>query len=523
MTTTELDALRWDDAFVRTLPGEPVARPGSRQVMAASWARVAPTPVAAPRILAWSDEAAALLGLARPLDAEGATAQVLGGNQVLPAMQPFALGYGGHQFGTWAGQLGDGRALTLGEVIGPDGRSWEVQLKGAGPTPYSRRSDGRAVLRSSIREFLCSEAMHHLGVPTTRALALTATGDEVVRDMFYDGRPRAEPGAIVTRLAPTFVRFGNFELHGWRDEHELLRALADHVMARHFPQLAAGDYAAWFAEVCRRTAVMVAHWMRVGFVHGVMNTDNMSILGLTLDYGPYGWLDTFDPDFTPNTTDAANGRYRFGNQPGIAQWNLAHLARALVPLVSDGAALSAALDTYKQTFEATYRTMMLEKLGLTWTAGDDPFLVELLAIFAAAETDYTIGFHGLAAIDLTATSDDALLAPMRPAFYGEPDRDHRARLAAWIRRYAERATREPGGVEERRARMGRVNPVIVLRNYLVHQAIDRAEAGDLAPVERLLAAARRPYAADDEYADLVAQRPDWARRAAGCSALSCSS
>jgi uncharacterized protein YdiU (UPF0061 family) len=528
-----LDELTWTDAFVAALPGARGGGVASRQVPGAAWAEVAPSPVPAPRLLVWSDDAAALLGLARRPGDDDALAAVLGGNRVVPGMRPFALGYGGHQFGTWAGQLGDGRALTLGEARGPAG-TWEVQLKGAGPTPYSRRADGRAVLRSSIREFLCSEAMHHLGVPTTRALALVGTGAEVVRDMFYDGRPRAEPGAIVTRLAPTFVRFGNFQLHAWREEHALLRALADHVIAHHFPALGPpgpATYAAWFAEVARRTAVMVAHWMRVGFVHGVMNTDNMSILGLTIDYGPYGWLDPFDVDFTPNTTDHATGRYRFGNQPGVAQWNLAQLARALTPLVDDPAALTAGLETYRRTFARSYRTQMLEKLGLTWAGvdddeGDDELLRELLELFAVVETDFAIGFRALAEVPLAtaATAADVdLVAPLAPAFYQDPSPAVVERWAAWLRRYGARAAREPGGLAARAPRMARVNPVIVLRNYVVQRAIEAAEAGDLAPVHRLLAAARRPYDADPAYADLVARRPEWARRAPGCSALSCSS
>ncbi len=529
MDPISLEALAWDDAFVRALPGARGLGRGSQQVPGAVWAEVTPTPVAAPRLLAWSDDAAALLGLtARPSD--DAVAAVLGGNRVLAAMRPFALGYGGHQFGSWAGQLGDGRALTLGEVRGPDHR-WEVQLKGAGPTPYSRRADGRAVLRSSIREFLCSEAMHHLGVPTTRALALVATGDTVVRDMFYDGRPRAEQGAIVTRLAPTFVRFGNFQLHAWRDEPTLLRSLADHVMAQHYPALGAGDYAAWFAEIARRTAVMIAHWMRVGFVHGVMNTDNMSILGVTLDYGPYGWLDPYDPDFTPNTTDHAHGRYRFGNQPAVAQWNLAQLARALTPLVEDPGVLQAGLDGYRHTFARSHRTGMLEKLGLTWAGvdddeRDDELLRELFELLGFDELDYTLAFLRLAELDLTTAaevSDAALVAPLLSAFYREPQPSTVQAWAAWLRRYAARAALEPGGLSARAPRMARANPVIILRNYLVQQAIDAAEKGDLAPTLRLHEASKRPYTADPAYADLVARRPEWARRAPGCSALSCSS
>ena len=246
--------------------------------------------------------------------------EVLAGNRVLEGMAPYAARYGGHQFGVWAGQLGDGRAITLAEIAAPDGRRHDVQLKGAGRTPYSRTADGRAVLRSSVREFICSEAMHWLGVPTTRALALVATGESVIRDMFYDGNPEPEPGAIVCRVAPTFVRFGNFEILAAHDEIDTLRRLADYVIVRHFPELgtpSAEVYARWFREVCRRTAVMVAEWTRVGFVHGVMNTDNMSVLGLTIDYGPYGWLEGFDPMWTPNTTDAQGRRYRFGAQPQI--------------------------------------------------------------------------------------------------------------------------------------------------------------------------------------------------------------
>jgi serine/tyrosine/threonine adenylyltransferase len=524
--------LPWDDRFVRSVPGVTDVSAGSRQLPGVCYARVSPTPVAAPTLVAWSDDAAALLGVTRESDPE--LAAVLGGNRVLPGMRPFALGYGGHQFGTWAGQLGDGRALTLGEVIGPGGQSWEVQLKGAGPTPYSRRADGRAVLRSSIREFLCSEAMHYLGVPTTRALGLVTTGDRVVRDMFYDGRPRDELGAIVTRIAPTFVRFGNFQLHAWREEPALLRQLADHVITRHFPELgppSPATYRRWFDEICRRTAVMIAHWMRVGFVHGVMNTDNMSILGLTLDYGPYGWLDNFDADFTPNTTDFANGRYRFGNQPGIAQWNLSHLGRALVGLVDEPAGLASGLATYRVTFERTYRTLMLGKLGLTWGLcedgeQDDQRLRDVMALLARVETDYSIAFRCLGAIDLTdaaTRSDAALVAPLLPAFYREPTPDTVEAWAAWLRPYAIRAGREPGGLPARASRMNALNPAIVLRNYIVQRAIDAADGGDFAPVTRLLTAARQPYHPSDEFHDLIARRPEWARNAPGCSALSCSS
>ncbi|NWG88065.1 MAG: YdiU family protein, partial [Hydrogenophilaceae bacterium] len=327
--------LKFDNRFVADLPGDPEEGARRRQVHGACWSRVLPTPVAKPQLLAHSPEVAALLGIAEAEIATPEFAEVFAGNRLIEGMAPYAACYGGHQFGNWAGQLGDGRAINLGEAINAAGQRWELQLKGAGPTPYARRADGRAVLRSSIREFLCSEAMHHLGVPTTRALSLVATGESVLRDMFYDGNPQYEPGAVVCRVAPSFIRFGNFEIFSSRSDTALLEKLVDFTIARDFPEIE-GDVqekrARWYEEVCTRTARMIAHWMRVGFVHGVMNTDNMSILGLTIDYGPYGWIDNYDPDWTPNTTDAEGRRYRFGHQPQIAHWNLSRLAESLVPV-----------------------------------------------------------------------------------------------------------------------------------------------------------------------------------------------
>src|SRR3954466_3837315 len=357
-----LEKLRFENSFVRELPADSVAENVPRPVREAAYTRVTPTPVAAPRLLAWSDELAEYLGMARPESAD-----VLAGNRVLPGMQPYAARYGGHQFGHWAGQLGDGRAITLGEIVATDGSRQELQLKGAGKTPYSRTADGRAVLRSSVREFMCSEAMHWLGVPTTRALSLVATGEPVVRDMFYDGNPQPEPGAIVCRVAPSFVRFGNFEILASLKELEPLRRLADYVIVNHFPGLnrdAPAVHARWLEEICRRTAILMVEWMRVGFVHGVMNTDNMSILGLTIDYGPYGWLEGYDFNWTPNTTDSQGRRYCFGNQPNIAYWNLMRLAAALAPLIEDNDALEQGLKVFGETFNNSWLGMLASKLGL---------------------------------------------------------------------------------------------------------------------------------------------------------------
>ncbi len=517
-------ASRFDDSFVRSLPADPLQQDFPRPVRNACYSRVKPTPVAAPELLAWADAVGGQLGIARPVSATGPAADVLGGNRVLPGMQPYAARYGGHQFGNWAGQLGDGRAMTLTEVIGPDGRRRELQLKGAGRTPYSRRADGRAVLRSSVREFLCSEAMHYLGVPTTRALSLVATGEPVERDMFYDGNAQDEPGAIVCRVAPSFVRFGNFEILTWNDELDELRRLADYVITTHYPELGEPSpevYARWFEEICRRTAVMVADWMRVGFVHGVMNTDNMSILGLTIDYGPYGWLEGYDLGWTPNTTDATGRRYCYGRQPEIAQWNLLRLAGALSPLIPDRADLEAGIDTYGRVYGECSQRIMGDKLGLLEFAdGDDALVEDLVAALHGAETDMTLFFRGLAGVPVAAADDAALMAPLRAAFYDDSDGAH---LLDWLRRYAERVRRDGQDPAARRARMNRTNPKYVPRNYLAQLAIDALAAGDASGLERLLAVLEHPYDEQPQHEDLAARRPEWARHKAGCSALSCSS
>ena len=504
----DLAQASFENTFVRDLPADPVLVNVPRQVSNACYTRVEPTPVAAPRLLAWSDAMGELLGLSHP---SAQAVEVLGGNRILEGMQPYAARYGGHQFGHWAGQLGDGRAITLAEIIATDGSRQELQLKGAGRTPYSRTADGRAVLRSSLREFMCSEAMFHLGVPTTRALSLAGTGEPVIRDMFYDGHPRPEPGAIVCRVAPSFVRFGTFQILAANNELDALKRLADYVTREHFP---GHSHASGFHEVCRRTALLMVDWMRLGFVHGVMNTDNLSILGVTIDYGPYGWLEGYDPMWTPNTTDAQGRRYCYGNQPGIAQWNLARLAEALLALV-EREPLEKGLNLYAETFNEAWRRALAQKLGLE--TPDEELARELLEALSETETDFTLFFRRLAAVPLEG-SDDALLAPLRTAFYAD-DAPHQ-RLLAWLRRYVERV--RPHGAA-RAQQMDKVNPKYVFRNYLAQQAIDALEAGDASVLERLQRVLARPYDEQPEHEELAARRPEWARHKAGCSALSCSS
>jgi uncharacterized protein YdiU (UPF0061 family) len=523
-------ALQFDNTFVRELPADPVEADHTRQVMGACYSRVAPTRVAQPRLVAVAREVAAMLGMSEDDVAADAFVDVLAGNRLATGMTGYSACYGGHQFGSWAGQLGDGRAISLGEVVGPSGARWELQLKGAGRTPYSRTADGRAVMRSSVREFLCSEAMHHLGVPTTRALSLVATGETVVRDILYDGNPRAEPGAIVCRVAPSFIRFGNFEIFAARGELDVLARLADYTVKTHFPQLGPPSkevYGRWFAEVCRRTAELMVHWMRVGFVHGVMNTDNMSILGLTIDYGPYGWLEGYDPGWTPNITDASGRRYRFGAQPRVALWNLVQLANALMPLTEDAALLEAGLAHYAETFAQGHLSALAAKLGLAQP--DEALFDELFRVLGLVETDMTLFFRGLAGLSAARApgelSDDQLLTPIAEAYYspGALEAAPRAAIGAWLRDYLERVRAEGVTDADRRARMNAVNPRYVLRNYLAQLAIDDAEKGEPRKVRELLEVLRRPYEEQPGCEAFAQKRPEWARDRAGCSMLSCSS
>lgn len=528
---THLDALLFDNRFIRELPGDPDVSNNRRQVMGACYSRVLPTKVVKPKLIAYSREVAAQLDLAPEICESDYFADVFTGNRLSVGMEPYAACYGGHQFGNWAGQLGDGRAINLGEVLNRQGQRLVLQLKGAGPTPYSRMADGLAVLRSSVREFLCSEAMHHLGVPTTRALSLTLTGESVIRDMFYDGNPTAEPGAVVCRVAPSFTRFGSFQIFTARGDIKLLKELVDYTIRTDFPHLGEPSpavYLAWFEEICRKTAEMIVHWQRVGFVHGVMNTDNMSILGLTIDYGPYGWLENYDPDWTPNTTDASARRYRFGNQPQIAFWNLAQLANAIYPLIEQADLMQQAINVYAESFEKGWQDMMASKLGLR--AFDNSLSTELLAILQLVETDMTIFYRKLAMMNIDNgspedISDETLIMPLMEAYY-VPEQltpQYRERIGHWLRNYMRRIQKEETPDQERRVRMNSVNPKYVLRNYLAQSAIDKAGHGDYSMIDELLQLLQHPYDEQVGREAFAVKRPDWARKRAGCSMLSCSS
>ena len=440
---------------------------------------------ARPVLVHASSDAAALIGLDAAALAHPGFAATFSGALPLPGYAPLAMVYSGHQFGQWAGQLGDGRALTIGQVPGKAGGIWDIQLKGAGKTPYSRFGDGRAVLRSSIREYLCSEAMAALGVPTTRALSVVATGAHVLRES-------VEPGAVVARLLRSNIRFGHFEHFHHGGQPGLVRELADFVIEHHHPELAGlpDRHALWFDEVVTRTAHMVAHWQDIGFAHGVMNTDNMSILGDTLDYGPFGFLDSFDPGFICNHSDHM-GRYAFGRQPGIAFWNLQALAVAVQGVVGWDA-IDASLKQFIERFVASYSAMMRARIGLPGDAdgevihgADGDLVTDLLALMKRSGADYTLGFRLL-----SATDDN----PGRAVWTALFDDEVRASAFAWLGRWQAHIARTDPDFGPVQARMNAVNPKFVLRNWVAEHAIRAVEdRGDIAALDRVFRLVTRPF------------------------------
>ena len=511
--------LNLNDTFNRELPADAVSENYVRQVPNAAFSYVAPTVPKRPSLVHYSPQMLAAVGLAEQ-DAHGEEfLKVFSGVSVYPDTKPFAMCYGGHQFGNWAGQLGDGRAINLFEVE-HENRHWALQLKGAGKTPYSRGADGLAVLRSSIREYLCSEAMFHLGVPTTRALTLVLTGDDVLRDMFYDGNADYEKGAIVCRAAPSFVRFGNFQMFAVRQDFENLKKLTDYTIRHFYPHLGAPNketYIEFFREISEKTLDLMIDWERVGFVHGVMNTDNMSILGLTIDYGPYGWLENYDPNWTPNTTDAGQKRYRFGNQASVGVWNLMQLGNALYPLIEDAAPLEEILENYQTSYLPKHVRMMSDKLGLKDDAETD-FVGELEQNMYQSEMDLTLFFRNLSEFD--ENNPHEFWTKLEASSYSENLEKFKPQWTKFLADYAAILKSEN---RERTAQMNRVNPKYVLRNYMAQLAIDAADEGDYSIIDELFNLLLKPYDEQPESQKWFAKRPDWAKVKAGCSMLSCSS
>ena len=468
--------------------------------------RVAPTPLSEPYWVAQNQVLATELNVPPAVFEQPETLWYLSGSarQYQPA--PLASVYSGHQFGQYVSQLGDGRALLLGDSLDAAGQRWEWQLKGAGKTPFSRFADGRAVLRSSIREYLCSEAMHGLGIPTTRALALTGSNDAVFRE-------QPETAAVVTRIAPSFLRFGHFEFMYHRGLHENLQPLADFVIDHYFQDCRQAEqpYVALADAIARRTADLVAAWQSVGFCHGVLNTDNMSLLGLTIDYGPFGFLDAYDRRHVCNHSDNG-GRYAYNEQPYVTHWNLSRLVSCLLPLAPEGE-LVAVLDAYPDYYQSAYLTKMRAKLGLQEAYPEDEALVvDLFNALQGRKVDFTLFFRYLSELD----SQHAALLPAKllALFDGPQDA-----FITWVDLYRNRLNLENSTQAQRVEQMNQINPLYVLRNYLLEQAITAAQQGDFTPINRLQNCLYQPYREQSEYADFAAPAPDWAEQIC----VSCSS
>jgi uncharacterized protein YdiU (UPF0061 family) len=519
--------LKINNQFSTSLKADPNDTNTSRQVLNAAFSYVNPRVPSNPKLLHVSEEVASLLNITNDETKANDFLEVFSGKSIFPNSRSYAMNYAGHQFGNWAGQLGDGRAIVLAEVD-TNNETLMIQLKGAGSTPYSRRADGLAVLRSSIREHLCSEAMYHLGVPTTRSLSLILTGDKVLRDIMYDGNADYEKGAVVCRIAPTFIRFGNFELFSAQNDIENLKMLADFTIKYYYSEIQSEGkekYIQFFKLVAENTRKMIIHWQRVGFVHGVMNTDNMSILGLTIDYGPYGWLEDYNPNWTPNTTDREYRRYRFGNQPDVAQWNLFQLANALYPLIEEAAALEKIINDFKTLYDADYLDMMKSKLGLEkFHKNDDKLISDLEHVLQFSETDMTIFFRDLSNLQKEKSAGCAI-SLINNAFYNpkEISKTILKNWEKWFTKYIERIDFEDDSDVIRKAKMDAVNPKYVLRNYMAQLAIDAANDEDYSLITILHELLKKPYDEQPEHEKWFSKRPDWAREKIGCSMLSCSS
>jgi uncharacterized protein YdiU (UPF0061 family) len=466
--------------------------------------RVQPTPLPKPYLVSFNEKAVELIGLDAQEAARPEFVEYFTGNKLLPGSEPISAIYAGHQFGSFVPQLGDGRAILLGEAMNEKGERWDIQLKGAGLTPFSRMGDGRAVLRSTIREYLCSEAMHALGIPTTRALCITGSDERVYRET-------VETAAVLTRLAPTHVRFGSFELFYYRRQYEQVRELADYVIREFYPHLTEAEdkYLQFLSEVIERTAKLIAQWQAVGFAHGVMNTDNMSIIGLTIDYGPFGFLDEFDPEFICNHSDYS-GRYAFDQQPSIALWNLSRLAQALVGLIEPEEAMTR-LDEFQRIFVDEYLGLMREKIGLEKEELEDAQIISaLLEILQANNVDYTQFFRRLGEFETGENEKNDLLQQM----FIEPESFDR-----WAKIYRDRLAKENGSNAERREQMMRVNPKFILRNHIAQAAIEKAQSGDYTEVDTLLKVLQNPFDEQPEMERFAEPPPVGSKRIA----VSCSS
>ncbi|MGI9527207.1 MAG: protein adenylyltransferase SelO [Weeksellaceae bacterium] len=503
--------------FLESFVGDTTYNPMQRQTPDVLYALVNPIGYPEAKLIHYNKELAESLGFSSPLTA---TETDLMNANPPKDLKTYATAYAGHQFGQWAGQLGDGRAIGLGEIRDNNGKFIELQWKGAGATPYSRHADGRAVLRSTIREYLMSEAMYHLGVPTTRSLSISLTGEQVMRDIMYNGNPQLEPGAVMIRTAESFIRFGHFEFLTAHNKIDALKSLADWVINRYFSSITNLEgkerYVAFLKEVQERTIEMIIHWYRIGFVHGVMNTDNMSILGLTIDYGPYAMMEEYDLKFTSNTTDLPGRRYAFGQQGNIALWNIHALANALYPLIDDTEAIQEVLNDFEPTFWHSFDDMISAKLGLDEDIkANQSFIKSWQLMMLDLKLDYTLFFVELMKYRESGTFN------LENVRYQELNDAHHKIFNNFIQAYDERLEANTISKEKSIQLMKKNNPHFILRNYQLYDAIQDAEKGNYEKFEKLYQALQNPY--ENKFPSLQQKRPDWADNVPGCSMLSCSS
>lgn len=504
--------------FIELFPGDFTFNPRQRQTPEVLFSTVKPEEFSNPRLIIFNQDLSQEIGLGQY---EASDLSFLVGNKLPQNIKPYATNYAGYQFGNWAGQLGDGRAIYAGEIINNQNKKFEIQWKGAGATPYSRHADGRAVLRSSLREYLMSEAMHNLGVPTTRALSLCQTGEEVMRDVMYDGHPKYEKGAIVVRTAESFLRFGHFEMLGATKNITVLKQLADYAIKNYFPEIEVHSekpYLQWFQNIAKRTANLIVEWYRVGFVHGVMNTDNMSVLGLTIDYGPYSMLDEYDLNFTPNTTDLPGRRYAFGQQAKIAQWNLWQLGNAVFPLINDAQAIEQVLSDFGDYFWQQHDEMFCRKFGFDGLREEDSeYLLKWQQTMQDLRIDYTLFFTHLEKLE----NHDGIFNNFKDCFYAPLSMEERQGFEDLIKTYQQRIAKNTISKEESAKIMAQNNPKFTLRNYLLFECIEEITVGNYDLLNKLLESLTNPY--QEINPEFSVKRPLKYNDTVGTSMLSCSS
>lgn len=505
--------------FLNQFPGDFTDNPMQRQTPGVLFATTKTVGFPSAELILFNEKLSEEVGLGK-LNSDN-DIQFLFGNYIPGGLKTYATAYAGHQFGNWAGQLGDGRAILVGEIQNQFGEKTEIQWKGAGATPYSRHADGRAVLRSSVREYLMSEAIHHLGIPTTRALSLALSGENVVRDVMYNGNPAAEKGAVIVRTSETFLRFGHFELISAQKDFDTLKKLADFTIQNYFPEIDINSeekYKIWLSIICKQTADLMVDWLRVGFVHGVMNTDNMSILGLTIDYGPFSMMDEYDLTFTPNTTDLPGRRYAFGQQPQIAQWNLWQLSNALFPLINDEAFLEKELESFGFYFWKKHDEMLCRKFGFgELLENDEEFFMSWQQLMQDSKLDYTLFFNKLE----TQNDTTKIQELFQHCFYHTPQNKDWDMLETFLENYKIRLSKNTISKEESLKLMQASNPKFILRNYLLYDCIQELEEGKKDLLNKLLSALENPY--EELYSEFSQKRPDNYDGTIGCSMLSCSS